>query len=58
MAAAMGLRQDYMEEMTQAAIFPKRFGQPVKFARMMETILTPPLLNGETVRIDGGPCMT
>ena len=55
---AVGLRQDYIEEMTQVTPFPKAFGQPVEFARMVETILTPPLLNGETGRIDGGPRMT
>lgn len=55
---AVGLRQDYIEEMTQAIPFPKRFGQPVEYARMVETILTTPLLNGETIRIDGGLRMT
>ena len=55
---AVGLRQDYIGEMTQAIAFPKRFGQPVKFARMVETSLTTPLLNGATVRIDGGARMT
>ena len=55
---AVGLRQGYIEEMTQAIAFPEHFGQPVEFARMVETILTTPLLNGATVRIDGGSRMT
>ena len=55
---AVGLRQDYIGEMTQAIAFPEHFGQPVEFARMVETILTTTLLNGATVRIDGGSRMT
>ena len=51
---AAGLRQDYIEEMTQAIPFPKRFGEPAEYARMVETIVTTPMLNGETIRIDGG----
>ncbi|MBL6951647.1 MAG: SDR family NAD(P)-dependent oxidoreductase [Alphaproteobacteria bacterium] len=55
---AAGLRQDYIDEMTQAIPFPKRFGEPAEYARMVETILTTPMLNGETIRIDGGLRMT
>ncbi|NQV60149.1 MAG: SDR family NAD(P)-dependent oxidoreductase [Alphaproteobacteria bacterium] len=55
---AARLRQDYIDEMTQAIPFPKRFGEPAEYARMVETILTTPMLNGETIRIDGGLRMT
>ncbi|MDA1098434.1 MAG: SDR family NAD(P)-dependent oxidoreductase [Proteobacteria bacterium] len=55
---AIELRQDYIDKMTQAIPFPKRFGQPVEYARMVETIVTTPMLNGETIRIDGGLRMT
>ncbi|MDE0944989.1 MAG: 3-hydroxyacyl-CoA dehydrogenase, partial [Alphaproteobacteria bacterium] len=34
--------------------FPKRFGLPSEYAQMVETIVTTPMLNGETIRIDGG----
>ena len=55
---AVGLRQDYIDEMTQAIPFPKRFGAPSEYAQMVETIVTTPMLNGETIRIDGGLRMT
>ena len=55
---ATGLRQDYIDEMTRAIPFPKRFGRPSEYARMVETIVTTPMLNGETIRIDGGLRMT
>jgi NAD(P)-dependent dehydrogenase (short-subunit alcohol dehydrogenase family) len=33
--------------------FPSRLGQPDEFARLVEAIVTNPMLNGETIRIDG-----
>lgn len=48
------LRPDYVAEMTAAIPFPKRFGLPSEYAQMVETIVTTPMLNGETIRIDGG----
>ncbi|MBT7665890.1 MAG: SDR family oxidoreductase, partial [Rhodospirillaceae bacterium] len=53
-AMVAGLRQNYVDEMTAAIPFPKRFGDPSEYARMVETIVTTPMLNGETIRIDGG----
>ena len=51
---ASTLRPDYVREMTDAIPFPKRFGEPSEYARLVETIVTTPMLNGETIRIDGG----
>ncbi len=51
---ASTLRPEYIQEMTDAIPFPKRFGDPSEYARMVETIVTNPMLNGETIRIDGG----
>lgn len=34
--------------------FPKRFGQPSEFADMVCFIIQNPMMNGTTVRIDGG----
>ena len=48
------LRPEYIKEMTDAIPFPKRFGDPSEYARMVETIVTTPMLNGETIRLDGG----
>lgn len=36
------------------SVFPKRFGFPKEFADFVEQILQNPMLNGSTVRLDGG----
>ncbi|MGR3803292.1 SDR family NAD(P)-dependent oxidoreductase [Marinibacterium profundimaris] len=33
--------------------FPNRLGDPAEYAKMVEAIVTNPMLNGETVRLDG-----
>ena len=32
---------------------PKRLGQPSEYAQLVEAIVTNPMLNGETIRLDG-----
>jgi NAD(P)-dependent dehydrogenase (short-subunit alcohol dehydrogenase family) len=32
---------------------PKRLGAPAEYARLVEAIVTNPMLNGETIRLDG-----
>jgi 3-hydroxyacyl-CoA dehydrogenase / 3-hydroxy-2-methylbutyryl-CoA dehydrogenase len=34
--------------------FPQRLGQPGEYASLVESIITNPMLNGETIRLDGG----
>lgn len=34
--------------------FPQRLGQPSEYALLVESIITNPMLNGETIRLDGG----
>ncbi|XP_035213472.1 3-hydroxyacyl-CoA dehydrogenase type-2-like [Stegodyphus dumicola] len=34
--------------------FPKRFGKPEEFAHLVQCIIENPMLNGETLRLDGG----
>ncbi|MFD5851309.1 3-hydroxyacyl-CoA dehydrogenase [Cytobacillus pseudoceanisediminis] len=34
--------------------FPSRLGYPEEYARLAESILVNPMLNGETIRLDGG----
>ena len=36
------------------AVFPRRPGQPAEFALMVKAIAENPMLNGDTVRLDGG----
>ncbi len=46
----------YMQVQQQLAAtvpFPSRLGHPDEFARLVETIITNPMLNGEVIRIDG-----
>ena len=50
---AQSLKPEYVEATTETVPFPKRFGKPSEYARMVETIITNPMLNGETIRIDG-----
>ena len=50
---AESLRPEYVKKMTDAVPFPKRFGEPSEYARMVEIIITNPMLNGETIRVDG-----
>lgn len=33
--------------------FPSRLGDPAEFAQMVDAIITNPILNGETIRLDG-----
>ena len=33
--------------------FPSRLGDPSEFAQMVDAILANPILNGETIRLDG-----
>ena len=33
--------------------FPNRLGNPVEFAHLVGQVVTNPMLNGETIRLDG-----
>jgi NAD(P)-dependent dehydrogenase (short-subunit alcohol dehydrogenase family) len=55
---ATGLTRGIPEEMatalTRDAAFPKRLGTPEEFARLAQAIFETPMLNGSTIRLDGG----
>ena len=55
---ATGLTKGIPEEMaaplTRDAAFPKRMGKPEEFARLAQAIFETPMLNGGTIRLDGG----
>lgn len=40
--------------LTKDAAFPKRMGRPVEYARLACAIVENPMLNGGTIRLDGG----
>jgi len=41
------------EKLVENIIFPRRMGRPDEFARLVESIVTNPYLNGENIRLDG-----
>ncbi len=49
-----GIPDDFAEVLTKDAAFPKRMGRPVEYARLVCAIVENPMLNGSTIRLDGG----
>lgn len=47
------LPQDAQDSLGAQVPFPSRLGDPDEYARMVEAIVTNPMLNGETIRLDG-----
>ncbi len=48
-----GLPQDAQDSLGRQVPFPSRLGQPDEYAQLAESIITNPMLNGETIRLDG-----
>jgi NAD(P)-dependent dehydrogenase (short-subunit alcohol dehydrogenase family) len=46
--------EDAREVLLQSAVHPRRAGDPDEYARLVEHIVDNPMLNGETIRLDGG----
>lgn len=42
------------ENLIKSNEFPKRLGRPAEFAHLAVAIIENPMINGETIRIDGG----
>ena len=49
-----GLPPEFTDPLTKDAAFPKRMGKPDEYARLAVSIIENPMLNGGTIRIDGG----
>lgn len=47
------LPQEAQDSLGRQVPFPTRLGDPVEFARLAESIIANPMLNGETIRLDG-----
>jgi len=47
------LPQDAQDSLGAQVPFPSRLGQPDEYAQLVEAIVTNPMLNGETIRLDG-----
>jgi NAD(P)-dependent dehydrogenase (short-subunit alcohol dehydrogenase family) len=52
MMAAMP--DDLRQSLGQQVPFPSRLGQPDEYARLAQSIVENPYLNGEVIRLDGG----
>ena len=49
-----GIPKDFEDKLTADAAFPKRMGLPDEYARLAVAIIENPMLNGGTIRLDGG----
>ena len=47
------LPQEAQDSLGQQTPFPNRLGDPDEFAQMVQAIITNPMVNGETIRLDG-----
>lgn len=47
------LPQKAQDSLSAQVPFPNRLGHPDEYARLVEAIVTNPMLNGETIRLDG-----
>jgi NAD(P)-dependent dehydrogenase (short-subunit alcohol dehydrogenase family) len=47
------LPQEAQDSLGKQVPFPSRLGQPEEYAQMVEAIIRNPMLNGETIRLDG-----
>jgi 3-hydroxyacyl-CoA dehydrogenase/3-hydroxy-2-methylbutyryl-CoA dehydrogenase len=47
------LPENVKEALNQMVPFPKRLGEPVEFASLVQHIIENPMLNGEVIRLDG-----
>jgi hypothetical protein len=48
-----GLPEAARASLGQQVPFPPRLGQPAEYAHLVEAIIGNPMLNGETIRLDG-----
>jgi NAD(P)-dependent dehydrogenase (short-subunit alcohol dehydrogenase family) len=49
----MGLPQDAIDSLGAQVPHPSRLGEPDEFAQLVQAIVENPMLNGETIRLDG-----
>ncbi len=49
----LGMPQDVQDSLGKQVPFPSRLGKPEEYARLVQAIVENPMLNGETIRLDG-----
>ncbi len=50
---ASGMKPDLQQSLAAQVPFPSRFGKPEEYAQLVAAIFENPMLNGETIRLDG-----
>lgn len=53
----LNMPQEVQDSLAATVPFPKRFGQPSEYARLVQHILENEMLNGEVIRLDGAILM-
>lgn len=48
-----GLPDKVIAFLSKSVPFPQRLGSPEEFAQLVQSIIENPMLNGETIRLDG-----
>jgi len=48
-----GMPEEVYENLVSTTLFPHRLGEPSEYAQLVHSIVENPLLNGETIRLDG-----
>lgn len=49
----MGFPAEVQKSLASTVLFPQRLGRPEEFAELVATIIAQPMINGETIRLDG-----
>ena len=50
----LGMPQDVQDSLAATIPFPSRFGTPAEYAKLAMSIIENVMINGETIRLDGG----
>jgi len=48
-----GFSPEVQQSLADTVLFPQRLGRPEEFAELVASIIAQPMLNGETIRLDG-----
>lgn len=48
-----GLPESVRQDLAKTVPFPKRLGNPIEYAQLVQSILENPMMNGEIIRLDG-----
>lgn len=49
----MNLPEKVIAFLSKSVPFPQRLGNPEEFAQLVQSVIENPMMNGETIRLDG-----